>query len=119
MLNLDRAPPPLSTAEGALFEGLRDTLPGGWAVDFEANAGMAWVALVYRAEAPTSAPLFTICRWDNCVGLFVRWGAGTVASAAVYPELSTVLDLIPNSIFAVAEARLATIQAESWSCTTH
>ena len=119
MPNLDRAPQPLSTVEGALFEGLKDTLPGGWAVDFEANAGMAWVALVYRAEAPTSAPLFTICRWDNCVGLFVRWVDGAVASAAVYTELSTVLDLIPNSIFAVAEARLATFRAESWSGATH
>ena len=119
MPNLGRFPLALSTVEGALFEGLKDTLPGGWAVDFEANAGMAWVALIYRAEAPTRAPLFTICRWDNCVGLFVRWVDGAVASAAVYPELSTVLDLIPNSIFAVAEARLATVQGESWSDTMH
>lgn len=113
------APRALSTVEGALFKGLKDTLPGGWAVAFEANAGMAWVALVYRAETPTSAPLFTICRWDNCVGLFVRWVDGAVASAGVFTELSTVLDLIPSSIFAVAEARLTTVQAGSWSEATH
>jgi hypothetical protein len=41
------------------------------------------------------------------------------ASSVVFIELSPVIDLIPSSIFAVAEASLATVRTASWAETRH
>ncbi len=61
--------PLLLQGEGLLFDALADSLPGGWAVNIQADARMAWVAFVYRADDPQGRPLFTVCRWTDCVGL--------------------------------------------------
>jgi hypothetical protein len=108
----------LTTVEGMLFEALKDNLPDGWVVSLEAGAGTGWVVVVHRSDASKGAPRFTVCRWHNCVGLFVRWMDDS-ASSIVFTELSPVIDLIPSSIFAVAEASLATVRTASWAETRH
>jgi len=51
--------------------------------------------------------------------LFVQWMDGTASSAAAFTDLEPIMDLIPNGIFAAAEARLATVSTEGWADTAH
>lgn len=118
MPDMAQGPPALSSSDATLIKCLMDTLPDDWAVIIDAHPEMEWAAFIYHAEAPTSAPLFTICRWDNCVGLFVRWVDET-ATSIMFAELSSALDLIPRGIFASARTRQVTVLTEGWADTKH
>jgi hypothetical protein len=117
--SLPSATPLLSVDEAVLLNALMDNMPPGWAVDFAVDAGMKWAAFVHRADDPRNGPLFTVCRWPDRVGLFVRWTDGSGSVVAVLKDLSPVLNLIPSGIFAFSAARLATVRAESWADTMH
>ena len=109
----------LLPGEGMLFDALTDSLPGGWKVHIQADANMAWVAFVHRADAPQGRPLFTVCRWTDCVGLFVQWGDGSVPSFVTCTELPPILDMIPRNIFTFAAGSLATVSTAGWADTLH
>jgi len=113
------ADPLLSSDEAARFGALRDTLPEGWTVELQAGAGMAWAAFVYKADAPRSRPMFTVCRWDDRVGLFARWVDGRTCSAMAFTELWPVLELVLDGVFAATQAHLATVPTAGWADTRH
>ena len=113
------ADPLLSRDEAARFGALRDTLPKGWVVELQADAGMAWAAFIYKADAPRSGPMFTVCRWSHCVGLFARWPDGCACSAVAFTELWPVLELILDGIFAATQAQLTTVPTANWANTRH
>jgi hypothetical protein len=109
----------LSWGEACQLRALQDNLPAGWMLEVKAEAGMAWAAFVFCMEHPRSQPVFTLCRWYDRMGLFVQWMDGTASSAAAFTDLEPILDLIPNGIFASAEARLVTVSTEGWANTQH
>jgi len=109
----------LASDEASEFKALRTALPVGWVAELQPDPGMAWVAFVYRADAPRSRPMFTICRWDERVGLFVQWMNGSASSAMVFTELWPILELILSSIFASTQKNLATVTTEGWDATRH
>jgi hypothetical protein len=109
----------LLQGEGMLFDALTDNLPGGWKVNIQADANMAWVAFVHRADDPQGRPLFTVCRWTDCVGLFVQWGDRSVPSFVTCTELRPILDMIPRNIFTFAAGSLATVSTAGWADTLH
>jgi hypothetical protein len=113
------APQLLSAREATLFQGLKDRLPDGWMIAFEADAEMAWLALVYCAEAPRSEPLFTICRWTDRLGLLVQWMNGAACSASVFEELDPVMGSVLSTIFTFAETHQATVRPGAWADTRH
>ena len=117
------SPPVRATAvtadEVILFDTLKNNMPPGWAVDFAADAGMEWAAVIHCADDPRNGPLFTVCRWADRVGLFVRWIDGSGSLIAMLADLSPVLDLIPHGIFAFSATCLATVRDESWPDTMH
>ncbi len=117
----DAAPASLLISEGdaTLFEGLKDNLPAGWVVDFEANAGMAWVAFVYCAEAPRSKPMFTVCRWIDRLGLLAQWMDGTAYSAFAFEELEPVTSFILAGICDHAEEHHANLVVHAAADTMH
>jgi len=102
-----------------LLNILRHNLPDGWVVDVQADAEMTWSAAVYRASALSGGLQFTICGWNNRVGLIVHWMDGSAVSAIAFAELEPIVDLIPNGIFMCALARLATVPAVDWNSTKH
>jgi hypothetical protein len=109
----------LLQGEGVLFNALADNLPGGWKVNIQADANMAWIAFVHRADTPQGRPLFIVCRWTDCVGLFVQWGDGSAPSFVTCTELRPILDTIPRSIFTFAAGSLATVSMAGWADTLH
>lgn len=112
-------PPLLSGGEASQLAALRSSLPEGWVVELKPEAGMAWVAFVFQADAPRSRPMFTVCRWDDRVGLFVQWMNGSASSAAAFTELWPILKLILSDIFASTQAHLATVPTEGWDTNQH
>lgn len=113
------ADPLLSRDEASQFRALRNTLPDGWVAELQPEAGMAWAAFVYQAEAPRSSPMFTVCRWDDRAGVLVQWMDGSASSAMAFTELWPILELIQNGIFASMQAHLATVPTEDWAKTQH
>jgi len=111
--------PLLSSDEVSQFGALRTTLPEDWVVELQAVAGMAWAAFVYQADAPRSRPMFTVCRWDDRLGMFVQWMDGSASSAFAFTELWPILDLIASDIFALTQAHLANVPTEGWANTAH
>jgi len=109
----------VSASEAILFDDLMDDMPAGWGVNFALDAGMEWAAFIHRADDPRNGPLFTVCRWTDRVGLFVRWREGSTSSIIVSTELSDVLDLSSHGIFAFSAACLTTVRVESWADTMH
>lgn len=113
------ASPLLSTDEAAQFAALRTILPEGWVAELQADAGMAWVAFVYDAEAPRSRPMFTICRWDDRVGLLAQWMNGAACSAMAFTELEPILELVLDGILTSMQPHLAAVLTGEWSNTRH
>ena len=109
----------LSNDEASQFGALERILPDGWVVELQADAWMAWAAFVYQADAPRSRPVFTICRWDDRVGLFTQWVNGSASSAMAFTELWPVLELVPDGIFAFTLTYLATVLTKDWTNTQH
>jgi len=109
----------LSADEASLFQGMKDGLPEGWMIDFEADPEMAWLALVYFADDPRNKPLFTVCRWPDRVGLLVQWMDGIACSARAFEDLESVTSSVLSTIFEFAEARQATVGAHTWADTSH
>ena len=109
----------LSSDEAAQFAALRTILPEGWVAELQADAGMAWVAFIYDAEAPRSRPMFTVCRWDDRVGVFAQWMNGSACSATTFTELEPILELVLYGIFDSMQAHLATMPAESMASFKH
>lgn len=99
----------LSEGEAAQFAALRTALPEGWVAELQAEAGMAWLALIYDADAPRSRPMFTVCRWDDRVGLLAQWMNGTACSATAFTELWPILELVLDGILSSPQACLATV----------
>jgi len=113
------ARPLLSIDETAQFAALRSTLPKGWVVELQAEAGMAWVAFIYDANAPRSRPMFTVCRWDDRVGLLAQWMNGAACSATAFTELWPIVELVLDGVFAAMQAHLATVPTQGWASTQH
>lgn len=113
------ASPLLSRDEAAQFAALRTILPEGWVAELQADAGMAWVAFVYDAAAPRSRPMFTICRWDDRVGLLTQWRNGTACSATAFTELEPILDLVLDGILTSMQPHLAAVPTRGWVGTQH
>ena len=113
------ARPLLSSDEASEFEALRTALPEGWVVELQSDPGMAWVAFVHWADAPRGRPMFTVCRWDDRVGLFAQWMDGSASSAAAFTELWPILELILSGIFASTQGHLTTVPTEGWDTTRH
>ncbi len=111
--------PSLSNDEASQFGALRDALPEGWVVELQPEAGMAWAAFIYQADAPRSRPMFTVCRWHDRVGLYTQWLDGSASSAMAFTKLWPILDLILSGIFAYTQAHLATVPTEGWANTQH
>ncbi len=99
----------LSSDEAAQFAALRSILPEGWVAELRADAGMAWVAFVYDAEAPRSRPMFTVCRWEDRVGLLAQWMNGAACSATAFTELWPILELVLDGILASLQEHLAIV----------
>ena len=118
MSDMAQGPPLMSSSDATLIERLMAALPDDWAVIIDAHPEMDWAAFIYDTDGPTNAPLFTICRWRNCVGLCVLWVDRTAISI-MSAELSSALDLIPRGIFADARTRRATVLTEGWADTKH
>lgn len=109
----------LSTDEAALFQSMKDDMPEGWVVEFEADADMAWIAFVYCAEAPRSRPMFTVCRWTDRLGLLAQWMDGTACSAFAFDDLEPVTSFILSGIFEFAEGHHAVVVAHAAAGTMH
>lgn len=107
----------LSADEAVRLTALRGALPKGWALELQAQAGMAWAAFVHKAEAPGCRPVFTICRWSDRVGLLAQWEEARLCSAVAFSELWPVLELILDGVFAATQACLATVPTEGWTKT--
>jgi len=60
--------------------------------------------------------MFSICRWDDGVGLFTQWMNGSACSAMAFTELWPILELILNDTSACPPVQLAT---DSWADTQH
>lgn len=103
----------MSSSDDMQVKRLTDTLPDLWTVCFDDYPEMEWVAFIHHVETPTCAPLFTICRWFNCVGVFVRW-EDDAPSAVMFTELSSAFDLIQRGIF--AEGRMTSSPKWTESC---
>jgi len=111
----------LSEDEAAQFAALRTTLPEGWVAELQADAGMAWVAFIYDADAPRSRPMFTVCRWDDRVGLLAQWMNGAACSATAFTELWPILELVLDGILVSLQAHPATVPTRgtlSQGCST-
>ena len=80
---------------------------------------MAWVAFIYDAEAPRSRPMFTVCRWDDRVGVLAQWMNGAACSATAFTELEPILELVLDGIFASRQAHLATVPIEGRASLQH
>jgi len=119
MLSVVSADRLLSRDEAARFEALRDTLPEDWVVDLQADAGMMWVAFVYKGSAPRSGPMFTVCRWDDRVGLFAQWPGDGICSVVAFTELWPILELVLDGIFTATATHPATKSAAGWTDTQH
>ena len=111
--------PSLSRNEASQLGTLRADLPEGWVVELQANPGMAWAAFVYQADAPRSRPMYTVCRWNDRVGLFTHWMDGSACSALAFTELWPILELILDGVFAATQAHLVTVPTEGWANTQH
>lgn len=111
--------PSLSSDEAFEFGALKDALPKGWVVELQPEAGMAWAAFIYQADAPRSRPMFTVCRWHDRAGMYARWMDGSASSAMAFIELWPILDLILSGIFAYTQTHLATVPTEGWANTQH
>lgn len=111
--------PLLSTDEAVLFQSVKDNLPEGWVVDFEADADMAWIAFVYCAEAPRSRPMFTVCRWSDRLGLLAQWMDGTACSAFAFDDLEPVTSFILSGILEFAEESHAIVLAHAGTDMMH
>ncbi len=109
----------LSEDEAAQFAALRTILPEGWVAELQADAGMAWVAFIYDAGAPRSRPMFTVCRWDDRVGLLAQWMNGAACSATAFTELWPILELVLDGILVSLQAHPATVPAESRASIQH
>jgi len=111
--------PSLSSDEASQLGALKDALPGGWVVALQAEAGMAWLAFIYQADTPRGRPMFSVCRWDDGVGLFTQWMNGSACSAVAFTELWPILELILNDTFACTQAHPATMPTDDWVNTQH
>jgi hypothetical protein len=109
----------LSSDEAALFQSMKDNLPEGWVVDFEADADMAWIAFVFCAEAPRSRPMFTVCRWSDRLGLLAQWMDGTACSAFAFHDLEPVTSFILDGISEYADAHQVNVRAHGGADTRH
>ena len=109
----------LSSDEASEFGALKDTLPAGWVVELQPDPGLAWVAVVYQADAPRTRPMFTVCRWRDRAGLFMEWWDGHASSATAFTELWPTLEQIPGTIFAAAQAEMTTVQSPGWTRRQH
>lgn len=109
----------LSRNEAAQFAALRTILPEGWVAELQADAGMAWVAFVYDTEAPGSRPMFTICRWDDRVGLLAQRINEAACSAVAFTELEPILELVLDGILTSMQPHLAAVPARGWAGTQH
>jgi len=98
---------------------LQTLLPEGWVAELQAEAGMAWVAFIYDAEAPRSRPMFTVCHWDDRAGLLTQWMNGAACLATAFTELDPILDLVLDGIFASMQAHLATVPTGSRANVQH
>jgi len=111
----------LSEDEAAQFAALRTTLPEGWVAELRADAGMAWVALIYDADAPRSRPMFTVCRWDDRVGLLAQWMNSAACLATAFTELWPILELVLDGILVSLQTHPATVPTRgrlSQGCST-
>jgi len=109
---------PLSVIEGILFEHLQSGLPEGWVVNFKAAQGVQWVALIYQEPSRTTMPRFTVCRWLEYLGLFVKWIDGT-DSTVIHTDLSLILDTISHVVFELTGAHMATVPMTGWADVKH
>ena len=108
----------LSVIEGMLFERLQSGLSEDWVVSFKATQDIEWVALIYQETYCTTMPRFTVCRWREYIGLFVRWMDGT-SSTFIHTDLCSVLDMISHIAFEMAGAHLATVPMQGWADIKH
>lgn len=109
----------LSLDEATSFQCMKDNLPEGWVVDFEASAEMSWLAFVYCATAPRHQPMFTVCRWADHAGLLAQWMDGIAGSAFAFDDLESVTKFILSGIFEFAEEHRATVVAHAERDTMH
>lgn len=98
---------------------MRTILPEGWVAELQADAEMAWVAFVYDAEAPRSRPMFTICRWDDRVGLLAQWMNGAACSVVAFTDLEPILELVLDGILFSMQPHLAVVPTGDWAGTQH
>jgi hypothetical protein len=110
----------LSSDEAAQFGTFRTALPEGWVVELHADdPSVAWVAFVYKVDAPRRGHIFTVCRWGDRMGLFAQWVDGYVSCPMAFTELGSILRLILDGIFAATQAQLTTVPTEGWTKTQH
>jgi hypothetical protein len=103
--------PLLSEDEASQFRALRAALPTGWVAELQPEAGMAWLAFVYQADAPRSRPMFSVCRWDDGVGLFTQWMDGSACMAMAFTELWPVLEQILDDTLACTQPHREAVPA--------
>ena len=109
----------LSSDEASHFNALKRSLPEGWVVELRPNPDAVWVAFVYQADAHRSSPLFTVCRRDDRVGLFVQWMGEAPPATMVFTNLWPTLEFILQSVFAFLQVSLVTVPTEGWDDVQH
>ncbi len=109
----------LSIDEASQFEALKRSLSTVWLVELRPNPDIAWVAFVYRADAPKGSPLSTVCRRDDRVGLFVQWMGEAPPATALFTNLRPTLELVSEGVFAFLQVSLVTVATEGWDDVQH
>ena len=109
----------LSMEEAFQLDTLSSMLPHDWTLELKADVEMAWIAIVYCPDAPRSRPLFTMCRWSDRTGLFVRWKEEFVSSASAFTELQPVIGQVLSGIFASADTDPAQASGRASMGTRH
>lgn len=109
----------LSSDEASQFGALRRSLPKGWVIELRPDPDSVWVAFVYQADAPSSSSLFTVCRHDDRVGLFVQWMGKAPPATMAFTNLWPTLEVISKSVFAFMHMSLVTVPTEGWDVVQH
>ena len=63
--------------------------------------------------------MFTICRWDDRVGLLAQWVNGEACSAMAFTELEPILELVLDGILTSMQPHPVAVPNKGQAGTQH